>query len=246
MHHFQSPDVMRFLGRKLTGHFVGELTTSFKARPEGVRVKHWVHGNSVKMYDKAGSVLRVETTIARTSDFKVLRPPHDNPKGKLAWKPLRKGVADLHRRAEVSQRANERYLHGLAVVDEPRSCASILDSVAKPVFEGECRFRALRIGDADDIALLREIARGQFATAGFRNRDLRLLLHPNSKTMATPEQRSLSASISRKLRLLRAHGLIKKVPKTHRYLLTDKGHLLAAAVFATRNSDLQQLLSKAA
>jgi hypothetical protein len=61
---------------------------------------------------------------------------------------------------------------------------------------------------------------------------------------ATPTR--FSASISRKLRLLRAHGLIKKVPKTHRYLLTDNGHLLAVAVFATRNSDLNQLLSKAA
>jgi hypothetical protein len=246
MHHFHSPDVMRFLGRKLTGNFKGELTSSFKERVEGVRVKHWAHGNSVKMYDKAGSVLRVETTIARTNDFKVFRPPHDDPKGKLAWKPLRKGVADLHRRAEVSQRANERYLHGLAVVDEPRSCASLLDSVAMPVLEGERRFRPLRIGAPDDIALLRQIARGEFATAGFRNRDLRLLLHPDSKAMAPPEQRRLSASVSRKLRLLRAHALIKKVPKTHRYLLTDKGHLLAAAVFATRNSDLNQLLSKAA
>ena len=92
------------------GRLAGELTTSFKDRPEGVRVKHWAHGNSVKMYDKAGSILRVETTIARTNDFKVLRLPHDNPEGVLAWRPMRKGVADLHRRAEVSQRSNERYL----------------------------------------------------------------------------------------------------------------------------------------
>jgi hypothetical protein len=55
MCHFKSPDVMRFLGKKLNGHFLGELTTSFKDRPEGVRVKHWAHGNSVKMYDKAAS-----------------------------------------------------------------------------------------------------------------------------------------------------------------------------------------------
>jgi hypothetical protein len=116
-HHFKSPDVMRFLAHKAPhGNFTGELVTSFKDRAEGVRVKHWLRGNSVKMYDKAGSVLRVETTIAETTDFKVLRPPHDDPEGTLAWRPLRKGVADLHRRAQVSQRANDAYLDALAAV----------------------------------------------------------------------------------------------------------------------------------
>src|SRR5260370_16756265 len=67
--HFKSPDVMLFLGRKAHGGFTGEIITSFKNRPEGLRVKHWVRGNSIKMYDKAVSVLRVETTIARTTDF---------------------------------------------------------------------------------------------------------------------------------------------------------------------------------
>jgi len=81
---------------------------------------------SVKMYDKAGSVLRVETTIARTTDFKVLRPLRDDrPEEQLAWKPLRKGVADLHRRAAVSQRSNERYLEALAVVDDTTPCSRL-------------------------------------------------------------------------------------------------------------------------
>lgn len=246
MHHFQSPDVMRFLARKAHGNFTGEITTSFKDRAEGVRVKHWVRGNSVKMYDKAGSVLRVETTISRTDDFKVLRPHHDAPNGKLAWKPLRKGVADMHRRAEVSQRSNERYLDALAVVEETRSCSSIFDTVAKPVIDGHRRFRALRIGDPDEIALLQATARGEFATTGFRNRDLRQLLHPRASALPNAEQRRLSAAITRKLRLLRAHGLIKKVPKTHRYQLTEPGRLLTAALHATREAALQNIIRQAA
>jgi len=245
MHHFQSPDVMRFLGRKASGNFLGELTSSFKDRAEGVRIKHWVRGNSIKMYDKAGSVLRVETTIARTSDFKVFRPPHDDPKGKLAWKPLRKGVADLHRRAAVSQRANERYLEALAVVDEPRPCAPILEGVAKPVIDGR-RFRALRVADADDTALLQAVARGEFAAAGFRNRDIRLILHPRTASASKADQRRAAARVSRQLRLLRAHGVIRKVPKTHRYQLTEKGQLLTATLFAIREANLDQLLKKAA
>lgn len=246
MHHFKSPDVMRFLGRKEHGNFTGELTTSFKDRPEGVRVKQWVRGNLIKMYDKAASILRVETTIARTQDFKVFRPPHNEPDGKLGWKPLRKGVADLHRRAEVSQRANERYLEALATVEDNTPCSQIFDAVAKPVLEGKRRSRALRIGDPADLAILQTVARGEFATAGFRNRDLRLLLHPASAKADAAEQHRVSAKVGRQLRLLRAHGLIRKVQKTHRYVLTPKGHLLTAALWATRDANLKKLVANAA
>jgi hypothetical protein len=246
MLHFKSPDVMRFLGRKEHGNFTGELTTSFKDRPEGVRVKHWVRGNSIKMYDKAGSILRVETTIAKTQDFKVFRPPQKDPNGKLGWKPLRKGVADLHRRAEVSQRANERYLEALATVEDTTPCSEIFDAVSKPVFDGDRRSRALRIGDPADLAILQTVARGEFATAGFRNRDLRLHLCPPSARADDAERHRLSAKIGRCLRLLRAHGLIRKVQKTHRYVLTSKGHLLTAALWATRDANLKRLVADAA
>lgn len=246
MYHFQSPDVMRFLAQKAHGNFTGEIVTSFKDRAEGVRVKHWVRGNSVKMYDKAGSVLRIETTLAETADFKVLRPPHDDPDGQLAWRPLRKGVADLHRRAQLSQRSNDAYLDALAAVEDTTPCAHLFDAVSRPVRDLGRRVRALRLGDHDDIALLEVVARGEFATAGFRNRDLRRLLYPAASNGARREMRRLSAKTSRRLRLLRAHGIIRKVPKTHRYRLTARGQLLCAALGATRGANIKQLLAKAA
>ncbi len=242
MCHFKSPDVMRFLGRKAHGNFTGELVTSFKDRLEGVRVKHWVRGNSVKMYDKAPGILRAETTIARTIDFKVFRPSDDDPKGPLAWRPLRKGVADLHRRAQISQRCNERYLGALAAVEDSSPCSRLFDAVARPVTDAGRRFRAVRIGDPGDVALLQAISRGEFVTAGFRNRDLRRLLYPKSATAAPIDRRRLSAKVSRKLRILRAHGLIKKIPRTHRYLLTDRGQLLTAALHAAREASIKKLL----
>lgn len=246
MAHFQSPDVLRFLERKAHGNFTGELTTSFKNRPEGVRVKHWVKGNSIKMYDKGGSVLRVETTIANPLDFKVLRPLQDQPDTTLAWRPMRKGVADLHRRAQVSQRANETYLDALAAVEDTTPLAELFDQVAKPVNYRKRRVRALRTGDPQDIDLLKTISRGEFATAGFRNRDLRPLLYPTTKTRSQDEERRLSAKVSRQLRLLRAHGLIRKVAKSHSYRLTAKGQLLTAALFAARQANVKQLLALAA
>jgi hypothetical protein len=243
--HFKSPDVMRFLGGKVHGNFTGEIITSFKDRPEGVRVKHWVRGNSVKMYDKAGSVLRVETTIARARDFKVFRRAHNDPQSKLDWRPLRKGVADLHRRAQLSQRSNDAYLDALSAVEDTTPCAKLFDAVSRPVFEHNRRFRALRLNDAADLALLDVISRGEFATAGFRNRDIRSLIHHSPINLTAPDIRRLSAKTSRQLRLLRAHGVIKKISKTHRYRLTPRGQLLTAALHATRRANIKVLLEAA-
>jgi hypothetical protein len=97
---------------------------------------------------------------------------------------MRKGVADLHRCAELSQRSNERYLEALDVVENVTPCARLFDAVARPVVDDGRRFRALRIGDQLDLALLEAISRSEFVTAGFRNRDLRKLLYPSSDALS--------------------------------------------------------------
>ena len=246
MHHFQSPDVLGFLGQKITTRFTGELTTSFKDRPEGVRVKHFLAGNSIKMYDKAGSVLRVETTIGNPTPFKVFRPAQDATDGKYEWRPLRKGIADLHRRAEVSQRANNTYLDALGAVSDDTPASQVFDEVARHTSWHGRRVRALRIGDPGDIAVLQAISRGEFATSGFRNADIRDLLFPKKRIAPVEEVKKLSARTGRLLRLLRAHGLIRKVQRSHRYRLTPRGQLLTAALFAARSATLKQLIAKAA
>lgn len=244
--HFKSPDVMRFLGRKCHGGFLGEITTSFKDRPEGVRVKHWVKGNSIKMYDKAASVLRVETTVAKTTQFKVFRPLTNDQQGKLAWRPMRKGIADLHRRAQVSQQANERYLDALSVIEDSTPLHKLLDEVSRSVNYRGRRVRALRIGDASDINLVQAISRGEFATSGFRNGDLRKQLHPETRRTTAADRRRQAANVSRRIRILRAHGLVRKIPKSHCYRVTDKGNLLAAGLHAVRNATLKKLVGTAA
>jgi hypothetical protein len=243
---FKSPDVMRFLAQKAPGNFTGEIVTSFKDRAEGVRVKHWLRGNSIKMYDKAGSVLRVETTIGDPTDFKVFRPLQNDPKGKLQWLPLRKGVADLYRRTEVSQRSNDTYFNALAATSDTTPCSKIFDAVSQPVIGHGRRVRALHLADPNDLALLEAIACGEFAISGFRNRDIRGRLYPSAVPDSAIEQRRLAAKVSRQLRILRAHGLVQKIQKTTRYRLTQQGQTLIAAIFATRNADITQLLSKAA
>jgi hypothetical protein len=161
MLHFHSPDVMRFLGRKgLHGGFQGELNSRLIRRLEGTRVKHWVQGNSVKMYDKGGNCLRVETTIAKPKAFKVLRPLQGQSRSTVAWRTLRTGIADLHRRAQVSQQANDNYLNALAAVEDDTPLHLLFDRVSRPLSYHGRQLRALRIGDPNDLALLAAVARG--------------------------------------------------------------------------------------
>jgi len=237
---FGSGDVMRFLGKKIHGRFAGEIVSDFKDRPEGVRIKHRVGKNSVKLYDKQGSVLRVETTINDPRAFKIFRAKERQPQSEKKWRPLRHGIADLHRRAQISQACNERYLDALAAVDSSTPLGKLLQKIGQPTQWNGKRVRAIRPTSAQDLALLQAINRGEFSVNGFRNRDLQALLLLGSPA-DNQEKKSRCARISRLIRILRAHGLIKKVPSTHRYLMTEGGRQIVAAVLASQRITLEQL-----
>ena len=246
---FSSPDVMRYFGRKMNqsgaipAHFNGTLETDLKRRQEGDRVKYRMNGNSAKFYDKAyspwGSVLRgAETTINTVGDFRVFRPKEGGPEEDLQWRGLRKGIADLHRRAEVSQKTNDRLLDALASVDDSRTVEELTKDIQKPICWNKVRMRGLRPW-AEDKSLLAAINHGDFLINGFRNRDLHALLYETEA--APPERRRRSAAISRKLRLLRAHGFIHKVSRTHRYHVTEAGRAILIAVLTSARTSVHQL-----
>lgn len=247
---YSSADVMRYFGRKVNqsgaipAYFTGTLETDLKRRQEGERVKYRLNGNSAKFYDKAyseyGSVLRgAETTINTGSDFRVFRPKEGGPEDDLQWRPLRQGIADLHRRAEVSQKTNDRLLNALAAVDDSRSVEELTADLQKPVTWSGRRMRGLRPWGEDQV-LLAAVNHGEFLINGFRNRDLQKLLYA-TEAESPREGRRRSAAVSRKLRLLRSHGLIQKVPRTHRYHVTEAGRTILVAVLTAARTTLHQL-----
>jgi hypothetical protein len=119
-----------------------------------VRIKHRVGENSVQMSDKQGSVLRVETTINDAEDFKTFRAPEGRPDAEPSWQRMRKGVADLRRRADVSQAANDRYFQALASVEDTTSLGELAAWLCRPVRYQERRVRAINPHAAEDSALL--------------------------------------------------------------------------------------------
>jgi hypothetical protein len=247
---FGSADVLRFLGHrvplsgKIHPKFQGQVVTDLKARPEGIRIKHRVEHNSIKMYDKFGRGLRIETTINQPKSFRVFRRPEGSPSQPRKWRALQRGLSHLDRRAEVSKAANERYLLALSAVDERTPLRQLTATLCCPVRRKGHRYRALNPWSPLDGALLEVISRGEFALNGLRNRDLRAHLYPASA--GAKAQRRRAARVTRLLALLRAHGILRKVTGTHRYQLTPKGRTVVTALLTAREADTEKLTKLAA
>ncbi|MCI0354106.1 MAG: hypothetical protein L0099_03560 [Acidobacteria bacterium] len=241
--HLGSEQVLRFLGRPRGPHTGDEVKTDRRRGEDGVRVKHWLNDNSQKLYDK-GSVLRGETTINEPKDFRVWRGPEGNPAGKKQWRILRRSVADLHRRAEVSRAACRRHLDALAAVSVKTALAEQAAPVCRPVKKDRRRYRALNPLAEPDAALLAVVHRGEYTLNGFRNRDVRHALYGSTADAAL--RRREVGRVGRQLALLRAHGLIRKVSRTHRYVVTEEGRRVITALLAARRANTEQLIALAA
>lgn len=243
MQSFGSREVMRFLGQKVPVHgncFPSQkcqIISDLLQRVEGIRIKHRMGSNSIKMYNKQGSVLRVETTLNKIDELKSPRRTED---GSIKWMKMRKGVVDARQRAEFSNDANQRYIDAISVVSAPLTLASVTRPLCEPVKWKKQRIRGLNPLHEPDAQLLEAISKGEFLLHGLRNRDLQAIFHPEP-TDDPKEKRRRSSQISRKLRMLRAHGLISKRAGTHRYIVSEKGRRIVTALIAVRQTDINQL-----
>jgi len=233
-------DVLRFLGQRTNRRFAGEVSSSLLERVEGVRIKHWARKNSIKMYDKQGSVLRIETTINNVRCFKVRRMTERQGIRRMRWIPMRMGLADLVRRVEVSRAANERYLEALAAVKAPALTCELLDGVSRRVVKAKRPYRPLRPVSPEEAKVFRAVLRGEFLLRGFTNSDLRQGLGQD-QAADERQRRRQSGRTTRLLRLLRAHRLIRKVSGTRYYRVTDHGQRVMGAALAVRAADVAQL-----
>jgi hypothetical protein len=240
----QCQDVLRFMGLARLPQSPQEVKIDLAPRVEGSRVKFWVGVNSLKLYDKESQSLRPEHTINQPGKYKAFRTAENDPQGEPSWRPLRKGVADMAWRAEIGQAVNNRLLESLATVTDPQTLGTLLKPLGEPVFhQGKRRARALNPLTGQDGALIRLLAQGKYLVEGFRNADLRAGLFGEATDFA--ERKRQSARTTRLLALLRAHGVIVKVPKSHRYQLSALGRRIATALRAAHNSDVDRLTEAA-
>ena len=201
-------------------------------------MKHRMGANSIKMYDKHGRSLRVESTVNDPSPFKVLRPAQGNPDGACSLRPLRRSISDLGRRAQLSQAANERYLEALASLNGEHPMQHLIDPhLSHHRVAGPPRTRSAAMVTGRPLAAAND--------QRWRVRPRRISESPSARS-AVPGDARVAPRVTRKLRLLRAHGIICKVGESHRYLLTDDGRAVATAILQYRTVTLDQLEKAAA
>lgn len=236
---FGAEDVLTFLGRKLHGRFEGEILNDYKDRWPGARVKHRMKDNGIKMYDKHGSVLRIETVINRPYEFKVRRRGRRNGQEVTGWFPMAKGVANLYRYAEVSLAANGRYLDALSAVDDPQKAQQHLINIGRRVRHNGKSFRGFNPVAKMDLQLFLSVLRGEYSIMGFRNQDIRIQLFPQTKDPNTIRRQS--SRVSRLLKLLHVHKLIAKIPRSRRWRVTSIGHAIMSLFIKTHHANYSNL-----
>ena len=233
---FSPKDVLGFLGRKLHGAFTGEVLTDVKTEREpGARIKHRMNGNWLKMYDKFGLVLRIETVINQPGEFKVLREcTRQDGTRHWAWCPMRKGVINLHHYQSHALACNQRYLQALSHAADPAPAHRELANLAEPKRVHGRNSAGFNPARRDDLELFAAVLDGDHIPHGFRNKDLRRVLkRPATADMA----RRASASISRLLKRLQVRGLIAKVPRTRRWRVTESGRQILSHTLSLYRRD---------
>lgn len=213
IHAVKAAQVATFLGRKVTAAYQGEIGNDFHTRIEGTRIKHQMGPVGIKMYDKLGMILRIETTANDVSFFKHYRKvEHRGGEGEMKVAPLKKSIYSLPVLCELMAAANRRYLEFVSAIEDPTVGMKNLDKISKPVEEGPRTYRGFNLFEGEDQTLFESLVRGEFLIQGIQNRLLRRVLASKS-----------GPQISRILKRLRLHGLIKKVHGAYRYYLTRLG-----------------------
>lgn len=226
---FSAQDILGFLGRRLHPRFDGEVVTECKKdRWPGARIKHRVKNNWLKMYDKFGRMLRIETVINQPREFKVRRKRQRHGKRKMVWCPMNKGIANFYQYHATALAANLRYLEALSVVDDPASCYQQVESLVQSRKIGERSYAGFNPAREEDVRVFRAVLRGENCLRGFRNAEIRRTLFGESPCPLT--RRRQSAAIGRILKRLHVRGLVAKIPHTRRWQTTVAGHQILGKI----------------
>jgi hypothetical protein len=217
----KADQVASFLGKKITPQLAQEIGSQFSTRIEGTCVKHRFGKASIKMYDKAGIVLRIETTANDMSFFKHHRKVEHRdgpPTRELA--PVKKSIYSLIDLREILLGCSKRYLAHLSALDDFSAGRRALDRLTKSREVDGRTVKGINFFEPGDKALLQAMQNPRVNIAGIRRADLMPDLG-----MFSP------ARLSRQLRRLRDIGVIKRVTGTYRYYLTKAGRAAAATAF---------------
>jgi hypothetical protein len=224
IHSVKPEQIATFLGRKLHGGYEDEMGNAFHTRIEGTCIKHRMGPVAVKMYDKFGLVLRVETVANDVSFFKHhRRVEHRDGTWDLKDAPLKKSIYSMPLLVDLMKASNRRYLEFISAIEDPSGGIKDLNKISRSVKDQNRCYRGFNLFDGDDLELFSAIVHGEFNISGFSNKGLRSVIKGKK-----------GHQVSRLLKRLSRHGLIKKIANTYKYYLTALGRRVTATALKLR------------
>ena len=182
---------------------------------------------TIKQYHKEGRALRTETTINNTRDFQI-----------------GKRLTNLPALRKIGFTANRRLLRVQQLSHDPISGLTALHTVTDPVITPTgTRIPGLRLGQRRSHALLAALPMFRLQPKGFTNKDLRPLI---AQLRGLPPEQITVGQITYDLRRLRHHGLVERIPHSHRYQVTDAGLITAHFLTAVHDRFLPTGLAQLA
>ena len=220
------PDnITTFLRQRITYNCTKEIGTNYNQRILGTRIKHHMGDVSIKMYDKFGCVLRIESTCNDISTFRVAREVrHRDGTSDVEKAPLKKSIYSLYQLFTILKSANYHYLEFISSFDDHSSGRKKLNDVSRSQKEKERSYRGFHFFDSRDLSVLESISRGEYMTFGMQGKNIHRHLPE-----ITP------SAMTRIFKRLKVHGLIEKIPDTYRYLITSLGKEIITAGLTVKN-----------
>lgn len=218
IHTVKPRNIATFLGKKFHGNYQDEMGNDFSTRIQGTRIKHGMGPASIKMYDKFGMILRIETTANNISFFQHYRKvEHRDGTSEMKVARMKKGIYSLGPLQKILFLANHRYMEFISAIDDKRAGIQNLNKISKEVVENNRSYKGFNCFSKDDQELFLAIVSGEFNIRGFQNKNLRAMLVKKS-----------TGQVCRILKRLRVHGLIKKITHSYKYHLTRLGRKVIA------------------
>jgi hypothetical protein len=154
--------------------------------------------------------------------------------------PLRKGIADINIRARISAERNKSFSEQLATVSDKTPVGKILEEITHKISRSGKKFRGLDV-TGKDRELLIALTDPAFNAGSITNKSLQEKLKGTEWANGLTGKK-LSSKI-RHISLLRSHGIIRKLPKQHKYVLTDKGRKISSALNALLSASTEDLVN---
>jgi hypothetical protein len=220
-------DVARFLGKRLPLSYDTQVNSHLGRRYAGLRLKHSFGPASVKLYNRPGGILRLEMTTYDVSFFRHYRQVvHQDGTKEQMLATMKKSIYSLPDLAELMQAGVHRYSQWLAGLAEHTAGHRDITRLGRPEHDAQGRsYRGFNPFLEEDERVLQIVLSGEHALVGLTARRLRRVLHSWSR-----------GRISRLLKRLRLHGLLRKVGKTYTYHFTSLAQRVVTAVLHLKNN----------